>query len=52
MYRIKTLNKKISNSLIEFPEGSDFAECGVCGLRSNSLQNHIVVGHKMNLESY
>lgn len=51
-YRLKALEKKINKSHLEFPNGSDYAECLICDLRSNSLQNHIVIGHKIKLDEY
>lgn len=43
---------KIHKNILEFPDGSDYVECKICGLRGSNLNKHITKFHKMTIEDY
>ena len=39
-------------NILEFPDGSGYVECKICGLRGDDLNKHIKSYHKMTIEEY
>jgi very-short-patch-repair endonuclease len=39
-------------NILEFPDGSGYVECKICGLRGDDLNKHIKSFHKMTIEEY
>lgn len=39
-------------NILEFPDGSGYVECKICGLRGDDLNRHIKSFHKMTIEEY
>lgn len=39
-------------NILEFPDGSGYVECKICGLRGDDLNKHIKSVHKMTIEEY
>lgn len=44
--------KKEDSLFINGKEGEDFVVCGICGMRSENLEPHIRISHKMSVEKY
>ena len=46
------LCKKIEITKAQFPDGSDYVECKICGLRGKQIIQHITKVHKMTINEY
>lgn len=51
-YYCSALCREIFYSKKQFPDGSDYAECKICGFRGKQINKHIATVHKMTLDEY